>query len=305
MSKKIDIPLFLLTIIFLIYASFIDVSTYAYTIFLVIIFTVGIPHGALDHIIYFKKKATANKNVVLFYVQYLLLIIITGILWFIFPIASFIVFLLISAYHFGQSQLFYLNGNQVVRQLLFISWGAFLLSTIIYYNYSECFKIFSSFEMIEVDKWMTTDMWLITMLTSGLLTIFGMVYIAISQKLATNKLFFELALLTLFLLLSVFTTAVITFTMYFGIWHSLRSLIVEFKTLKNNIFDYNFKIFLKDLVPFSLAAFIFLAFTYFYSADIIPTLSPYMIFIIIISMLTVPHFLIMRTLYDQYSVNLS
>ena len=65
------------------------------------ILLIGIPHGAIDHILLFRKREMSQLT---FYSIYLGLIVGFIILWHITPIFSLLFFLLISAFHFGESQ---------------------------------------------------------------------------------------------------------------------------------------------------------------------------------------------------------
>ena len=67
----------------------------------IFILLLGIPHGAIDHVLFFKKRKMSQTK---FYSIYLGLSFLFVILWHILPVISLILFLLISAFHFGESQ---------------------------------------------------------------------------------------------------------------------------------------------------------------------------------------------------------
>ena len=67
----------------------------------ILILLLGIPHGAIDHVLFFKKRKMSQLK---FYSIYLGLSFLFVILWHILPVTSLILFLLISAFHFGESQ---------------------------------------------------------------------------------------------------------------------------------------------------------------------------------------------------------
>lgn len=62
---------------------------------------VGIPHGAVDHLLVQSKKF----NLIKFVVQYVLIIAAYFALWQWFPVFSLILFIAYSAYHFGESEM--------------------------------------------------------------------------------------------------------------------------------------------------------------------------------------------------------
>ena len=63
---------------------------------------IGIPHGAIDNVILQSEYKMSKFK---FYGLYILSIVLYTLMWFILPIYAFLLFLLISAYHFGESQL--------------------------------------------------------------------------------------------------------------------------------------------------------------------------------------------------------
>ena len=70
---------------------------------LVLLGSLGIPHGAADHLVA-GQLAVANKksfSIYSFILKYVLVMLGYGILWHFFPLVSFIVFIGISVFHFG------------------------------------------------------------------------------------------------------------------------------------------------------------------------------------------------------------
>ena len=273
-------------------------------IFLVTIFLVGIPHGALDHVIHFRNKSVTKMSNFAFYARYILLILVVCFCWYFFPLFAFGIFIVISAYHFGQSQLFYVKGSGVVKSIIFTGWGIFVLSSVITWNYHECLAILSSLEWLKVSAWMSPGLWQVITAGSGVISIAGLLYLTKQRQITRQRMLFEFLLLFLLVLLSARTNAVFTFSIYFGLWHSLRSLIIEFKSLNSSIKNYTPRRFLLHIFPFSLLAITFLVISYYLTPFLLEGLSPYMLFIIFISALTVPHLFIMHDLYENNKVNL-
>ncbi|MEQ8711598.1 MAG: Brp/Blh family beta-carotene 15,15'-dioxygenase, partial [Cyclobacteriaceae bacterium] len=81
---------------------------------------IGIPHGATDHTLYgyiLPHQSSKERNITFFGYYLVVMAVYTG-LWFLSPFLSFVVFLLMSAYHFGETQLAYLGNNR------FSKWSA-------------------------------------------------------------------------------------------------------------------------------------------------------------------------------------
>jgi len=82
----------------------------------------GVPHGALD--LYIEKKNISNEfsksDKVLF--KYLLNIIVYALLWYISPIAALVIFILITAYHFGEIDWIGQNRSSHAPSSVFFTW---------------------------------------------------------------------------------------------------------------------------------------------------------------------------------------
>ena len=67
----------------------------------------GIPHGALDHLINQKIQESGKTKFShwRFHLKYMATIAAYILLWNFFPMTSFVLFLLISAFHFGETDL--------------------------------------------------------------------------------------------------------------------------------------------------------------------------------------------------------
>jgi len=103
----------------------------------------GIPHGAIDHIIFFKKRKITQLK---FYLIYLGLIVAFVTMWHITPVLSLIFFLLISAFHFGESQFEDIKLNKFFKNTFYFFWGVALLSTLIFYNIKELANVTAYFD---------------------------------------------------------------------------------------------------------------------------------------------------------------
>ena len=134
--------------LFLIYQAFVEISIeYQLVAASILILLFGIPHGAIDHILFFRKRTMSQLQ---FYSIYLGLIVCFVVLWLWQPLLSFVLFLLLSAYHFGESQLVdirLLRGR--FKPLIYFNWGLALLATLVYYNSSELIEITAFFQDTE------------------------------------------------------------------------------------------------------------------------------------------------------------
>ncbi len=74
---------------------------WAFCLFLLVI--LGIPHGAADHLVAQQLARLQNSSfsLISFASKYLAVMVAYGIMWYFFPLASFVIFIGISIFHFG------------------------------------------------------------------------------------------------------------------------------------------------------------------------------------------------------------
>jgi lycopene beta-cyclase len=93
----------------------------AYVLFFIGLITVGIPHGALDHLI--ESGRFEMRKTPFFILKYLFLTAFMALFWYYFPQFSLMFFLIFSAWHFGQAD----GRNWNFGTLFSILWGFFVL----------------------------------------------------------------------------------------------------------------------------------------------------------------------------------
>ena len=116
----------------------------SHTISLFLILTIGISHGALDHV---KGKKLLDilkiNNMYLFFIVYILIALFIIILWLLFPTTSLIIFLLIASYHFGKEDTdFLIVKNLFPNQLLFFFKGLLIILAPLQFHFEETIDIF-------------------------------------------------------------------------------------------------------------------------------------------------------------------
>lgn len=264
----------------------------------------GIPHGAIDHVIYLqnRKGNSPNGNLLKsFFVPYLFMIGLTFLLWFLIPEMMFWFFLAVAAYHFGQSQLYYIHLPQKSRSktVLYISWGIFILSTLWIFHWEEQSAIIQSVFTWKLDaNGILYQSIFIAAVISGVLTIAMLLSLFRKGILAGKMLIQEILVLMLLSALFKYTTPFMAFAIYFGLWHAARVMITEYHFLKmEKKNQLNLVSFVKSFFPFSLLSFIGLGLLFWVSQLLQASISPFMLFLIFISALTMPHAYFMERMY--------
>jgi len=109
---------------------------------------VGIPHGAVDHLL----VASKNFNLLKFVVQYLLIIAAYFIVWQWFPVFSLLLFIAYSAFHFGESEMveMQVSMQSFTQKLFAFVIGLSILLFIIFSHLNESMLVLNNMEGIKV-----------------------------------------------------------------------------------------------------------------------------------------------------------
>ena len=298
MNKFSFLYLVFIYLLFAVYTYFGDIN-FEYQIigsFLLIILF-GIPHGAIDHIVY---KTQNNISNIKFYTFYLSLIVLYTVFWFIFPKWCLILFLLLSAYHFGESQFSEFNFNSLFKKLSSIFCGMIVISSLIYYNQSELIKLSNMYSDTKVfESVFNSSIIEVSFYTSIILFLLLLLYEFVFNNNNIDDLFtilFEMILIHVtFYLFSV----LIGFTLYFIFLHSLKVLKQEFQFLKKNTGDLTIKRFIIMLLPFTALSIFFLLVFYIGIVTGLLKISTFLFLIVGISVITLPHVFIMANFYNN------
>ena len=271
------------------------------SIFAFFIVVTGIPHGAVDHIVASSVYRLQNNfyDKFKFYSTYLFIMMLLGVVWIFSPIAGFFIFIAISVYHFGQGDLSYLISEMhpIYRSLIYTSRGLFLVGLPILLHHEITIPIIEA----AIQKELSRSLFLLesaTLISKALLAqhFLVLIFIAVHKRMTLYKEFLLTGLLAL-----LFWTAhpLLSFGLYFGIWHSLN----HFFELRDHLqmYDQNhstFSLYLKT-IPFTLISFIGLGFLWFIQGAFGLENQMISLLFILISVLTLPHMLLIDRMYQK------
>ena len=257
-------------------------SSYSILLFLIVMLSIGIPHGSVDHIIAFiNPQARKFESKLIFYVVYLSLIVFNIIIWVISPFLGLLVFLIISCYHFGETQV--IGYNPTDNKILNFVIGANILLSLFLNNIVELQEIlyilpqFASLDLSGFDS-------VFFLLISVAILMLSIVNFKIKRKV---PLYAEI---TILYMIFFHTDLLTSFALYFGFCHSLPMLMLEFKEFKTDSF---MKFYIKTL-PFTILSIIFGFLLYQFNNDLLTSDNLILFVFIIISSLTLPHVFIMK-----------
>lgn len=262
---------------------------------------VGIPHGATDHLIFLQlqKSFFGGKQLEQFYLNYLLLMAAYSVIWWLFPILALTIFLVLSIYHFGQSNWHYVNFDSKIQAwATYLNWGAFVLLAPILWHFETAVPILGSItrsEVITVNPTWGQALCLMLFLSN----VWMACVLKVGQFLTRRQFIRELFNLLILSFLYAFTPLILGFVIYFVFWHSLNSIADQIRFFKDRLEDYSWKTYVRQALPLSIVAVVGLGLLYALqtSLGIQPNLGLLFIFI---SVVTLPHMILIDLLYGEW-----
>jgi Brp/Blh family beta-carotene 15,15'-monooxygenase len=205
-----------------------------------LIFTFGILHGANDLLLIENINTTKQSNSGIKILGYYVMVVLAGILLFYtIPQVALLLFIIVSAYHFGEQQWQNLQHDfpkwlLIVFQFLY---GFVILLLLFNFHSSEVQNIILNIADINI-----TDNYFIILLQVSGITFSGLsaYFYWITEKIR-KKMLLEFFYLVLFAILFKSSSLIWGFAIYFVLWHSIPSIIDQIKFLYSNC---SFKLFI-------------------------------------------------------------
>ena len=258
-----------------------------------LILTLGISHGALDHI-KGRRLLTFYKinNIFIFYISYITISIFILIFWFFLPTITLSVFLLVASYHFGKEDSEIMKPREsILLKFIFFIKGSLIISAPLLFQFKQTIVIFGLLNF-NID-------YLLLLSDKGIITFFFFFALLSNIYFLTEKesirnysglIFFDLFSINfLYYLLS----PLIAFTLYFCFIHSFRHSVSLVNQLDKNNFKKGFKTFVKKALPLTIiTAILFLVAVYFLKNYYILDLAISKVIFIGLASLTFPHILL-------------
>ena len=269
---------------------------------LVLIVLIGIPHGANDHLLFFnlinKRVDEKNEKSTLFFSSYIGLILLYVCCWYLFPTFSLGLFILISIYHFGQSNVYIspIESKFVKLISIFLS-GSFVLLTPIFAHIETALPVIQTLTK-NPDFLVISDKLGNKLANStGILMIIHWVILMLSKHINLKDGLIEI--LNVFLLFGLFyySPLWIGFAIYFTLWHAIPSIEDQINFFKTTRENYNLGKYIREIFPFSLIALLGLFLAFQFSGDYISVNQGLALLFSFIAVITLPHMIMMDLLY--------
>ena len=257
----------------------------------------GVPHGASDFLIFRHVLAKQNngKTKLIFGIGYLMVMLLYGLLWWFSPITAFGIFILISAYHFGQSNWQHVTfKNSVWEKLTYFLWGTMVIGFPVLLHHEQAALIIFEITGIQLQMAAFRTPVLFLLFAFNLINI---IQLEEAGLITGRQLTKELT--TLFILAGLFLTTplLIGFGIYFVVWHSLGAVLDQVSILKGFDRTYNFGKYFWKVAPLSVLAFVGLGLLYWMLGDQMNQGVNLGVLFLFISIITVPHSILMDKFY--------
>ena len=251
------------------------------TMFTVGMFLVGIPHGAVDHLLEtgnFKSRIKPG-----FVIKYIGLALFNLVIWIFFPTVALLFFIGYSAWHFGQNDWREWQPDTINLIKNFV-WGIFIFGIILCGHIAETNDILDNMKVLKIPL---TDVEgkNISALIAGA---------AIAWAIFEKR--WRMFLSCIILLVSIELPLISSFGLYFIGQHSLNG----WSHLKQGMSVDNKSLYLKAL-PFTIGALVlFAAFIYLFKNNYLSEFNESLItiFFVFISCISFPHVMVMNRFYN-------
>ncbi|MBC7553912.1 MAG: Brp/Blh family beta-carotene 15,15'-dioxygenase [Taibaiella sp.] len=272
------------------------------------IILLGIPHGAADLLVAGRtageeKKSFSKMRFLTVYVS--MLLAFGALLWF-FPLLGGILFILLSAYHFGETDLNFVNVGSVLGKLLVTSYGILIISVILFSHFEEVKLLLEPFNIVLKNRgfinWLSEQRYYL--MSFSVLIFFTSLFLYLFKNgvevfLSKDRFLIGFASMV-FILFNL--PLLLGFTFYFVAWHSLFSLknIVGYLRKSEDISPMLIvqKMLLYSSIAIGGIAIFGVASFFFFtggSAVIYPFLG--------LAVLTAPHMLVMHDMYNRIRID--
>ena len=216
------------------------------------ILTVGLLHGSNDIELLFKNyKLKKNKSYVVL-LLYIALILITAVFFIQLPSVMLVVFILFSAYHFGEQHFNKkIRIQSPLRDFFFVAYGLILFFMLFALNSADTILIMNQIGFTGV----TEEHFFLGLFLSLSAMLFTGAILRLEKALETN-IVREMFLLLLFYLIFKLATLMWAFAIYFVIWHAYPSILDQMTYLKGRVNESGFIQYLKSsLLYWSISVF--------------------------------------------------
>ena len=229
----------------------------------ILIFSFGILHGSndillIDTISNQKTKFPFLKVIAI----YLVTVLTAVILFYVLPTLALILFILFSAFHFGEQhwENKMLDTNTVIIRAYYFFYGLFILMLLFMFNQEEVLEVVKSITGNNISNQIIITIFIITSIVLILLSIVMIFKSDIFKSLIIKELFY----LLVFAIVFEVSSLIWGFTIYFIFWHSIPSLFEQVNFIYGGFKKENVIMYLKKALPYWIISLIGITVVFFF-----------------------------------------
>jgi Brp/Blh family beta-carotene 15,15'-monooxygenase len=274
----------------------------AFAILMGAVVVTGIPHGAVDHIVAARLYGLSSSwsDQARFYGFYLAMMAVYGALWLVVPAWCLAAFLLMTMYHFGQADLAYWSLSPVAARLTYLSRGLLLVGVPIAAFPGIVDPIFQAIAGVEVLTWpyvATHGGWICAaLIAQHVLVLLAMLGVMDDRPGGGAREFVTVTALS-----ALFLTVhpLVAFAVYFGLWHSLGHILELVRFFNRTGEPTSLPGFYRKASLYTVISFVGLGGLYAATQSFGLQDQMIALLFILISVMTLPHMVIVERLYQQ------
>ena len=214
---------------------------------LFLILSLGISHGALDHVKGNKLLRMLKYNSTLtFYIFYILIGLSIILLWLLFPKIVLFVFLIVASFHFGKEDSEFMNYKPN-QDLVYFFKGSLVISAPLLFHKTETLEIFNNLNFDISQNLLISNEFLYFFIT---ISFFANILISLNKQIDIKSILM-MDFISI-LLLNYFLNPILAFTIYFCFLHSIRHSFKLSNELNKNNFLKGFKAFIIKAMPLTI-----------------------------------------------------
>lgn len=263
----------------------------------------GLPHGATDHGLFLAlRKGRPGGKKSNFYLAYLGIIAAYGLIWFFLPLLAFAIFMLLSVYHFGQSNWVDVkHRNGLLARSHYLLWGVGILLTPILLHSEEAIAIVATMTDTVISTPARSSVLLFIGVMAGINAVATMTA-RVTGVISTRRMVTEFVAYAVLLGMFFTNSLLLGFTVYFVFWHSLTSVRDQLRFFERRLSPVLRRQLYGEIAMTVVGALAFCLIVWFGPGPE-AALRPSIIggVFVAISLLTMPHMLLVEQLYTSWS----
>ena len=258
------------------------------------IFSFGILHGANDLVLIKNLKDKKNRSYLTFLSMYLFVVLISALLFTTIPLIALMIFIVISAYHFGEQHFQDLEDYQwkFGKPLFYFVYGSFILLLLFSFHSVEVQKVILNITGYNLD--VVTNP--VPLIVSGMALSILMVYNYFNLPTFKKRIASEILYLFIFTLLFKLGSLIWGFAIYFIFWHSIPSLHDQIKFLYGKYSFTNFILYFRSAFVYWIVSLIGIGVLYYFLKD--KTVFD-AVFFSFIAAITFPHAFVILKMFEK------